>query len=261
MAQARVGTSGFSYPEWQPSFYPEGLSKDEFLQYYASRFTTVEIDSTFYRMPNTKKIEAWKAAAPEGFRFAIKASQRITHREKLAVPSDALPYLVRTVSGLGDRLGSVLFQTPPWLRCDLDLLARFLDELPSGFPSAFEFRHESWRTDEVYERLRRRGAGLVIHDADDHTTPLVVTGSLTYLRLRKSVYSPAELASWGERARCWVSEGVDVFMYIKHEDNPDAPRIALELAKEVNAPGAGPGSRERDGGPASRRARARQDRP
>jgi len=230
MARAWVGTSGFSYPEWKQSFYPEKLAQEEFLEHYASRFATVEIDRTFYRMPNAKTIDAWKAATPDGFRFAIKASQKITHREKLAVPSEALPYLVRTVSGLEDRLGAVLFQLPPWLRCDLDRLEKFLEQLPAGFPSAMEFRHASWLTDEVYDRLRRSGVGLVIHDADDHTSPLVVTARLSYLRLRKSAYSPEDLASWRERARAWVADGVDVYVYIKHEENPDAPRIALELA-------------------------------
>jgi len=230
MARPWVGTSGFSYPEWKPSFYPDELPKEKFLEYYASRFSTVEVDRTFYRMPNTKTIDAWKAETPDGFRFAIKASQRITHREKLAVPSEALPYLVRMVSGLEEKLGAVFFQLPPWFRCDLALLETFLEQLPAGFPSAMEFRHASWLTDEVYALLRRRGVGLVIHDADDHTTPLVVTAGLAYLRLRKSVYSAEDLASWRERARGWVAEGVDVYMYIKHEENPDAPRIALDLA-------------------------------
>jgi uncharacterized protein YecE (DUF72 family) len=234
MAQARVGTSGFSYSEWQPSFYPEKLKKDEFLAYYASRFTTVEIDRTFYRMPNAKTIDSWKAATQGGFRFALKASQKITHREKLAVPSEALAYLVRIVSGLEDRLGPVLFQLPPFLRCDLERLEEFLEALPAGFPSAFEFRHASWFTDEVYGLLRRRGAGLVVHDADDQTTPLLVTARLSYLRLRKSAYSSEDLASWRERARAWVAEGVDVYMYIKHEENPDAPRIALDLANGLS---------------------------
>jgi uncharacterized protein YecE (DUF72 family) len=230
MARAWVGTSGFSYPEWKPSFYPDELSKEKFLEYYASRFSTVEVDRTFYRMPNAKTIDAWKTETPDGFRFAIKASQRITHREKLAVPSEALPYLVRIVSGLEEKLGAVFFQLPPWFRCDLALLETFLEQLPAGFPSAMEFRHASWLTDEVYALLRRRGVGLVIHDADGHTTPLVVTAGLAYLRLRKSVYSPEDLATWRERARGWVSEGIDVYIYIKHEENPDAPRIALELA-------------------------------
>ncbi|HEU5248687.1 MAG TPA: DUF72 domain-containing protein [Thermoanaerobaculia bacterium] len=230
MARAWVGTSGFSYAEWKPSFYPEKLKEEEFLEYYATRLTTVEIDRTFYRMPNAKTIDAWKSATPDGFRFAIKASQKITHREKLAVPSEALAYLVRIVSGLEGRLGAVLFQLPPWLRCDVDRLDKFLGELPADFPSAMEFRHASWLTDEVYDLLRRRGVGLVIHEADDDTTPPVVTARLSYLRLRKSTYSAEDLASWRERARAWVAEGVDVYMYVKHEDNPDAPRIALDLA-------------------------------
>ena len=230
MARAWVGTSGFSYAEWKPSFYPEKLKEEEFLEYYATRLTTVEIDRTFYRMPNAKTIDAWKSATPDGFRFAIKASQKITHRERLAVPSEALAYLVRIVSGLEGRLGAVLFQLPPWLRCDVDRLDKFLGELPADFPSAMEFRHASWLTDEVYDLLRRRGVGLVIHEADDDTTPPVVTARLSYLRLRKSTYSAEDLVSWRERARAWVAEGVDVYMYVKHEDNPDAPRIALDLA-------------------------------
>src|SRR5262245_18196252 len=122
MAQARVGTSGFSYPEWKPSFYPEKLPAEEFLEYYAGRFATVEVDRTFYRMPNAKTLDAWKAATPDGFRFALKASQKITHREKLAVPSEALAYLLRILAGFEDRLGAVLFQLPPFLRCDLERL-------------------------------------------------------------------------------------------------------------------------------------------
>jgi uncharacterized protein YecE (DUF72 family) len=233
MARASVGTSGFSYPEWKPSFYPEKLKAEEFLEYYASRFSTVEVDRTFYRMPNAKTIDAWKSATPEDFRFAIKASQKITHREKLAVPSETLSYLVRILAGLENRLGSVLFQLPPWLRCDLERIEKFFEALPAGFPSAVEFRHASWFVDEVYDLLRRRGVGLVINDADDETTPLVTTASPAYLRLRKSAYSPEDLTSWSQRARAWVADGIDVYMYIKHEDNPDAPRIALDLASAL----------------------------
>jgi len=233
MARAWVGTSGFSYPEWKPSFYPAALPSEAFLEYYASHFTTVEIDRTFYRMPNAKTIDAWKAATPEGFRFAIKASQKITHTEKLTVPSETLAYLVRSVSRLEDRLGTVLFQLPPWFRCDSDRLEKFLEHLPAGFPSALEVRHASWFADEVYELLRRRGVALVIQDADEHTTPLVVTARFSYLRLRKSSYSPEDLASWRERVRAWVADGVDVYVYIKHEENPDAPRIALDLASGI----------------------------
>ncbi len=229
MPRAWVGTSGFSYAEWRPSFYPEDQPKEEFLSYYASRFKSVEIDSTFYRMPNAKTIDGWKAATGEGFRFAIKASQKITHRERLKVPSEALDYLTGTVSRMGDRLGALLFQLPPYFRLDLGRLESFLAALPLGLPCAMEFRHESWFTEEVYDLLRRSGAGLCVHDADDHTTPLIVTAPLAYLRLRRSVYSPEDLEFWRERVRAWVEGGADVYAYVKHEDNPDAPRIALEL--------------------------------
>ena len=234
MARARVGTSGFSYDEWKPSFYPETLKKDEYLAYYASKFATVEVDRTFYRMPNAKTLAAWRAATPDGFRFAIKASQKITHFEKIAVPSEALAYLVRILSGFEDRLGAVLFQLPPVLRVDVERLEKFLGALPEAFPSAFEFRHASWLTDEVYDLLRRRGAGLVIHDTDEGTTPLVMTSRLAYLRLRKTAYTPEEFEAWRQRARAWVADGADVYMYIKHEDNPDAPRIALDLASGLD---------------------------
>ncbi len=229
MARAWVGTSGFSYPEWRRSFYPEDLPKEGFLSYYASRFDSVEIDSTFYRMPNAKTIEGWKAATADGFRFAIKASQKITHRERLQVPSEALAYLTGAISRLGERLGVLLVQLPPYFRLDLERLKGFLAALPPSFPCALEFRHDSWFTEEVYDLLRGSGAGLCVHDADDRTTPLLVTGRLAYVRLRKSVYTPGDLDSWRQRIRGWVEGGADVYAYVKHEDNPDAPRIALEL--------------------------------
>src|SRR5436309_1572000 len=230
MARAWIGTSGFSYKEWKPSFYPEDLSDKEFLAYYASKFNSVEIDRTFYRMPNAKTIDAWAEATGEGFRFAIKASRKITHFDRLKTPSEALGYLVHIVARLEGRLGVLLFQLPPNLKRDDDRLESFLGALPPGLPRAFEFRHESWFVDEVYERLRRYDAGLCIHEADDHTTPPVLTARLTYVRLRRSNYAEEDLQGWRERIRSWVDQGVDVFAYVKHEDNPDAPRIALDLA-------------------------------
>ena len=234
MARAWIGTSGFSYKEWRPSFYPEDLSEKSFLSFYASRFSSVEIDYTFYRMPNAKTIEGWKAATGENFRFAIKASQKITHRERLKTPSEALTYLVGIVSHLESRLGVLLFQLPPYFRSDSQKLESFLAALPPDLPRAFEFRHDSWFTDETYQLLRDHNAGLCIHDADDHTTPVLLTAKLAYVRLRRSNYTPEGLGEWRERIRGWVEEGIDVFAYIKHEGNPDAPRIALELSQGLS---------------------------
>lgn len=226
-----IGTSGFSYREWKPSFYPPKLPQRRFLEYYASRLTGVEIDGTFYRMPSAKTLEGWKETTPEGFRFALKASRRITHWERLRLPSEALGYLLGVLGGLEDRLGTLLFQLPPNLKCDLERLEVFLEELPAEGSFTFEFRHESWFTEPVYDLLRSHNIALCIHEADDHVTPSVVTGAHTYLRLRKSAYSGSELDVWRKRIREWSSQGVSVYAFVKHEDNPDAPRIALDLAE------------------------------
>ena len=231
MARIWFGTSGFSYKEWRPIFYPADLSEKQFLKYYASRFNSVEIDYTFYRMPNAKTIEAWKSATHENFKFTLKASQQITHRQRLKVPSDALDYFLSVVPGLETRLGMVLYQLPPFFKCDLQKLETFLAVLPRGIPAAFEFRHDSWFTSEVYRLLRNHGAALCIHDADDHTTPLELTAPFTYVRLRRTEYPDSLRREWQTRMRHWAENGTEVFGYIKHENNPDAPLIALEFAK------------------------------
>lgn len=233
MAAIWFGTSGFSYKEWRPMFYPEGLSDKQFLQYYSSRLNSVEIDYTFYRMPSPKTIDGWKAATPDHFRFTLKASQQITHRQRLKVPSEALDYFVTTAAGLGDRLGLILYQLPPFFKCDRDRLEAFLAVLPRGTRAAFEFRHESWFNEDVYRALRDRGAALCVHDADDHTTPLELTANFTYVRLRRSEYSEADRRQWQDRISRWAADGAEVFAYIKHEDNPNAPLIALDFAKDL----------------------------
>jgi uncharacterized protein YecE (DUF72 family) len=233
MATVWMGTSGFDYKEWKGVFYPADLPQEEFLRHYATRLESVELDHTFYRMPNAKKIAAWKEATPERFRFTLKASRKITHQEKLQLPSDALEYLVRTVLGLESRLGALLFQLPPYFRCDAARLAGFVAALPRELPAAFEFRHDSWFNDEVYGILEQRRAALCIHDGDDGTTPLGVTGGFTYLRLRRSAYAAERRREWCERMRGWIAAGIDVFAYIKHEDNPEAPQVALDFAREL----------------------------
>src|SRR5262245_25710500 len=233
MAAIWFGTSGFSYKEWRPLFYPEGLPEKQFLQYYSSRLNSVEIDYTFYRMPSPKTIEAWKTATPENFKFTLKASQQITHRQRLKTPSDALDYFLSVAPGLESRLGMILYQLPPFFKCDAQKLEMFLSVLPRGVPSAFEFRHDSWFTDEVYRLLRAHNIALCIHDADDHTTPVKLTAAFTYIRLRRSAYDEAQKLQWQDRLRNWSRDGIEVFAYIKHEDNPNAPLIALDFAKDL----------------------------
>ena len=211
-------------------FYPEGLPEKQFLQYYSSRLNSVEIDYTFYRMPSVKTIDAWKAATPEHFKFTIKASQQITHRQRLKVPSEALDYFLTVVPGLESRLGIVLYQLPPFFKSDRAKLEAFLSVLPRGVPAAFEFRHDSWFNTEIYELLRNHRVALCIHDADERTTPTELTAGFTYIRLRRSTYEDAARAEWQARIRDWARDGIEVFAYIKHEDNPDAPLIALQFA-------------------------------
>jgi uncharacterized protein YecE (DUF72 family) len=236
MAQVYIGTSGFDYPEWKPAFYPADLPRKKFLQYYSTRFLTVELNNTFYQMPNPEKIASWCAATPGQFRFVLKAHRRITHNERLKLPSESLNYFLQAASGLKDRLGVLFFQLPPFFRCNNARLASFLAALPRNIPAAFEFRHESWFTEETYGILEEKGAALCIHDADDKTTPLRLTSRFAYLRLRKSEYSVESRREWQERFRDWIGQGVDVFAFIKHEDNPEAPLVALEFGEHGDAP-------------------------
>jgi uncharacterized protein YecE (DUF72 family) len=233
MARIWVGTSGFSYKEWKGSFYPPDLPDKQFLAYYASQFSTVEIDSTFYRMPTAKTLQGWRDGTPAEFRFVIKASQQITHRQRLAVPSDALNYLTSAVAELGGRLALVSYQLPPFFKCDLAKLHSFLEVLPRNIMSGFEFRHPSWFVPDVYELLRRYRAILCVHDSDEGCSPMELTTDAVYVRLRRSVYTPEGREAWKTRWRTWAESGVEVFAYVKHKDNPDAPRIALEFASGV----------------------------
>jgi uncharacterized protein YecE (DUF72 family) len=234
MGEIRFGTSGFSYREWKPAFYPADLPDREFLHFYATRFNSVEIDSTFYRMPNARTIDGWVHATPEDFRFSVKASQQITHRERLRVPSDALEYLMGSVRRLEKRLGLVLFQLPPYSKCDLGKLAVFLSALPYGVRAAIEFRNETWCVQPTFDLLRSHQVALCIHDADNLVTPLEVTAPFTYIRLRRDHYDPAQRDEWVHRIREWADHGVDVFAYLKHEDNPDAPQFATEWADALH---------------------------
>jgi uncharacterized protein YecE (DUF72 family) len=231
MARVWFGTSGFGYKEWKPMFYPRDVPEKDFLRYYSSRLNSVEIDYTFYRIPSVKTIDNWRSATPEDFKFTIKASQQITHRERLKTPSDSLEHFLTMISGLEARLGMVLYQLPPFLKRDVQKLEAFLSVLPRGLPAAFEFRHDSWFTGEVYELLNKHNVALCIHDADDHTTPMELTASATYIRLRRSEYSESLRREWQERILAWAAAGREIFAYIKQEDNPQAPLIALEFAQ------------------------------
>lgn len=217
-----AGTSGYAFKEWEGAFYPEDLPKTEQLRHYASILPTVEINNTFYRVPKRAVVESWAAQAPDGFRFTMKASRRLTHIMKLKQPGETLEYVHRASEAFGDKLGCVFFQCPPVLRADVPRLVDFLAALPERWPVAFEFRHESWFDDTVYDALRDRNAAWVIVDDEKRPTPDVTTASFAYARLRREQYEDEAMATWIGR---FEDSGADrTYVYFKHES--EAPRFA-----------------------------------
>jgi len=229
-----VGTSGYNYPEWRGSFYPEKFSTTKMLHYYAERFSTVEINYTFYRMPNAKTIAGWNAETPAGFAFALKASKRITHDARLKDVDDPLRYFLDTAKALRPKLGPVLFQLPPYFRKDLDRLGGVLALLPAGLRAAFEFRHDSWFGDEVYALLKTQNAALCIVDSEKGTTPIVATADFGYFRLRDEGYTPEDLKRWAGVIKGNAASCSDVFVYFKHEEAGKGPQFARLLIEALD---------------------------
>ena len=228
--EVRVGTSGYSYPEWKGSFYPADLPAAKMLPYYAERLPTVEINATFYRMPNAKTIAGWVGAAPDGFVFGLKAPKRITHDARLRDVDEPLRYFCDAIGRLGGKLGPVLFQLPPTFRQDLGRLGDLLIRLPPGLRCAFEFRHASWFSEDVYALLRTRDAALCIADTETGTTPLVATADFGYFRLRDEGYSADELRGWRDTVRRLGAGWREAFVYFKHEESGVGPALAQDLA-------------------------------
>jgi uncharacterized protein YecE (DUF72 family) len=224
-----VGTSGYNYPEWRGSFYPERFPAPKMLAYYAERFSTVEINYTFYRLPNAKIIAGWEAATPAEFRFALKVPKRVTHDARLNNIDEPLGYFLETVRGLGAKLGPILFQLPPNFKKHVERLERLLEQLPSDLRYAFEFRHPSWLSDDVYRLLGGANAALCIADTDQGTTPLVATGDFGYLRLRDEGYASVDLAAWSRTVRELGVRWQTTFVYFKHEESGLGPAFAREF--------------------------------
>jgi uncharacterized protein YecE (DUF72 family) len=223
-----AGTSGFSYKEWVGEFYPDKLPAKEMLRYYATRLSAVEINNTFYRMPNAAAIQGWRAQVPDGFRFAIKTPRRITHSKRLENCAEELRSLFAALTDLGSCFGSLLVQMPPYAKLDVRALDAFLSELPRGCRAAFEFRHESWLVPEVFELLRSRNAALVQSEDAEGFEPLPWTADWAYLRLRKVSYTESELETWLTRlAAAGVAEAQ---VFFKHEDAATGPKLAAQMA-------------------------------
>lgn len=225
-----AGASGYSFKEWNGIFYPEKCKPGEMLPFYSERLPTVEINNTFYRMPAVSMLEEWVKCTPGGFRFAIKASRRITHMARIKAESaaDSVAYLYRNLAALGPKRGPVLFQLPPNLKKDAPRLTAFMALLPEGHNAAFEFRNDTWFDDEVYAILKAKGVALVLSEREDNAPPpLVETAPWGYVRLRLETYSADDLRHWAERlaATGWR----EVFAYFMHE--PTAPEYAQALMR------------------------------
>jgi uncharacterized protein YecE (DUF72 family) len=222
----RVGTSGYNYPEWKGAFYPADLSASKMLGYYAERFSTVEVNYTFRRMPTAKVLAGWMAATPETFTFVLKAPQRITHFARLGNVGEPVRFFCDTARTLGRRLGPLFFQLPPTFKKDAGRLAQTLALIPADQRCAFEFRHPSWFADDVYEALRARNAALCIADNEDGATPAVSTADFGYLRLRAVEYSDTDLARWVATLRDTGGDWRDAFVFFKHEEAATGPALA-----------------------------------
>ena len=222
----RAGTSGWSYKEWKGFFYPEKLPAKDMLRYYSERFPTVEVNNTFYRLPNLTTLEGWLSQVPEDFSFVLKASKRITHDKRLKDVGDSVDYLLRTSGTLGARLGPFLVQLPPNMKKDVPRLRDFLAIFPAR--AAFEFRHPSWYDDEVYGALRERNAAWCIADTGEAgDPPFESTADWGYLRLRRVAYEESDLASYADRIRnqSWG----EAYVFFKHEDAGTGPKLAARF--------------------------------
>ena len=222
----RAGTSGWSYKEWKGHFYPEKLAAKDMLRYYAEHFATVEVNNTFYRMPNLTTLEAWAAEVPEDFSFVIKATKRITHDKRLKDVQDSVDYLLRTAGTLGSKLGPFLVQLPPNMKKDVPRLRAFLEMLPTDRRYTIEFRHETWFDDETYDALRARDIPMCIIEQPDFASPVVSTASWGYLRLHRFDYDGTMHASWAKTIadQAWS----DAYVFFKHDEGVGSGPPAVE---------------------------------
>jgi len=227
-ARLHVGTSGFSYPEWRGTFYPEDLPAEEMLKFYSRTFPTVELNNTFYRFPRIAQVEEWRKATPRGFRFGVKANRLITHTRRLRDVDELVRLQLERVAGLKDRAGPLLFQLPPSLKRDVPLLRDFLYLLPP-MRRTVEFRHASWYTDEVFALLEEHHTTLTIMESDEDEPTLQFVGPFVYLRLHHYTYEPPVLRAWVKRIKEQLTRGRDVYAYFTHEEGTPGPAYAQRL--------------------------------
>ena len=228
-----VGTSGYSYKEWCGPFYPEKTPAGSMLSLYAKVFNSVEINNTFYKTPEVATVEKWAGLVPSSFRFAVKASRRITHIKRLKEAGESADYFLERTAAFGPRMGCMLFQLPPTAKMDVERLQAFLGLLPPKLKAAFEFRHASWFSDAVYATLSKHNAAMVYSDGEAVEVPFISTANWGYLRLRDTEMDTKSLASWADRVRGqkWKS----AYVFFKHEDEGRGPDFARQFVEFLGA--------------------------
>jgi uncharacterized protein YecE (DUF72 family) len=226
-----IGTSGFQYPEWKGSFYPEKISAAKMLPFYAKHFPTTEINYSFRRIPSDKTLTNWKALTPEKFRFGFKALQEITHIKKLRECEGLLAAFSNALAGMNEKLGPILFQLPPFFKKDLPLLKDFLGALPKELNCAFEFRHPSWFDDETFAALKSHNAALCIAESEKLATPLAFTANFAYFRLRREDYTRKDISRWAKVIH--QPQLSDTYVYFKHEETGTGPKFAKQLISDL----------------------------
>ena len=238
-SRLHIGCSGWSYDHWRGDFYPENLAKSKWFSHYATQFSTVEVNATFYHLPRETTWDKWRDAAPDGFIYAIKLWRQVTHRRRLADAQEPLSTFLRGAEKLGERLGSILVQLPPGLHADHQLLSSFLSLLPRELRFAFEFRHRSWYEDETYRLLEKHGCSFVLHDYRGRVTPRVAVGPFIYLRFHgpegdyQGGYSREALSDWANWLREQAASGRECFAYFNNDIGGHAPRDAKALTELV----------------------------
>lgn len=240
MTRIRIGTSGWRYDDWRGSFYPEDLDGSAWLAHYAERFPTVEINNSFYRLPEEATLAGWRDAVPEGFRFAVKANRYVTHMKKLKEPAEGAARMLARFRTLDPTLGPVLYQCPPRWKANTARLATFLEALPADVPATFEFREASWFSEEIYALLREHGAALCLSDHPDATLAYEITGPFVYIRLHGTElyagnYDGRTLRAWARRIAGWAEAGRDVWCFFDNDIKAAAPHDAQRLTEMVQS--------------------------
>ncbi len=230
-----AGTSGWAYPSWKPDFYPPKLPSKSFLSHYGTRLNTVEVNYSFRRLVSRATFDSWAAATPPDFKFAVKAHQRITHILRLKNTDEMVRAFLSSVGPLYEvgKLGPILFQLPPNLQANLEVLDEFLAQLPRTLRYAMEFRHDSWLKDPVYDLLRKYNIALCVAETEERSVPDEATASFSYYRFRRPEYSVEQRLDIAQKLSARAGEGKDVFAYFKHEETPAGALYAEELLKTV----------------------------